>query len=73
MYSTMHNSCCPIENRKEEIPLEVACRECGLDPMCQVLDYAEPDSGVPSGILLRRQAVNKGELLFDIEQPFKAV
>jgi CRP/FNR family transcriptional regulator len=41
--------------------------------MCQVLDYAAPDSGVPSGILLRRQPISKGELLFDIEQPFKAV
>jgi CRP/FNR family transcriptional regulator len=41
--------------------------------MCQVLDYAEPDSGVPSGILLRRQPVSKGEMLFEIEETFKAV
>jgi CRP/FNR family transcriptional regulator len=41
--------------------------------MCQVLDYAEPDSGVPSGILLRRQPVSKGAMLFEIEQTFKAV
>jgi CRP/FNR family transcriptional regulator len=41
--------------------------------MCQVLDYAEPESGVPQGILLRRQPVSKGEMLFDIEQPFSAV
>jgi CRP/FNR family transcriptional regulator len=41
--------------------------------MCQVLDYAEPGSGVPYGILLRRQPVSKGEMLFDIEQPFNAV
>ncbi|MES9817580.1 MAG: Crp/Fnr family transcriptional regulator [Candidatus Thiodiazotropha sp.] len=51
----------------------MACRECGLDPMCQVLEYAEPGSGVPSGILLRRQSVKKGEMLFGAEQLFKAV
>ncbi|MES9971133.1 MAG: helix-turn-helix domain-containing protein [Candidatus Thiodiazotropha sp.] len=53
--------------------LEVACSECGLDPMCQVLDYAAPGSGVPSGILLRRQPVEKGERLFRVDQPFAAV
>ncbi|MES9924036.1 MAG: helix-turn-helix domain-containing protein [Candidatus Thiodiazotropha endolucinida] len=41
--------------------------------MCQVLEYAEPGSGVPSGILLRRQSVKKGEMLFGAEQLFKAV
>ncbi|MES9945283.1 MAG: helix-turn-helix domain-containing protein [Candidatus Thiodiazotropha sp.] len=41
--------------------------------MCQVLDYAAPDSGVPSGILLRRQPVSKGERLFGVDQPFDAV
>ncbi|MEW8506234.1 MAG: helix-turn-helix domain-containing protein [Candidatus Thiodiazotropha sp.] len=51
----------------------MACSECGLDPMCQVLDYAEPGSGVPAGILLRRQPVTKGAQLFQIEQPFTAV
>ncbi len=43
---------------------EVECAECGLDPMCQVLDYAEPGSGVPEGLLLRRQPVAAGEILF---------
>jgi CRP/FNR family transcriptional regulator len=68
-----HNTCCLIENCNEEKRFEVACKECGLDPMCQVLDYAEPGSGVPPGILLRRQSVSKGEMLFSIEQRFKAV
>jgi CRP/FNR family transcriptional regulator len=41
--------------------------------MCQVLEYAEPLSGVPPGILLRRESVKKGELLFDANQPFNAI
>lgn len=53
--------------------LEVACSECGLDPMCQVLDYSEQGSGVPPGVLLRRQPVMKGEKLFSVNQPFNAV
>ncbi|MCU7851353.1 MAG: helix-turn-helix domain-containing protein [Candidatus Thiodiazotropha sp. (ex Monitilora ramsayi)] len=49
-----------------EIPQseEVECCDCGLDPMCQVLDYAEAGSGVPEGILMRRQRVVMGEMLF---------
>jgi CRP/FNR family transcriptional regulator len=38
--------------------------------MCQVLDYAEPGSGIPPGILVRRLAVKKGDILFYAEQPF---
>jgi CRP/FNR family transcriptional regulator len=41
--------------------------------MCQVLDYAEPGSGIPPGILMRRLPVKKGEVLFGIEQPFDAI
>ncbi|MCU7905671.1 MAG: helix-turn-helix domain-containing protein [Candidatus Thiodiazotropha sp. (ex Epidulcina cf. delphinae)] len=52
---------------------EVACNECGLDPMCQVLDYSEQGSGVPPGVLSRRQLVQKGEMLFSADQPFEAV
>jgi CRP/FNR family transcriptional regulator len=47
---------------------EVECADCGLDPMCQVLDYAEPGSGLPEGLLLRRQPVAAGELLFHAGQ-----
>jgi CRP/FNR family transcriptional regulator len=43
---------------------EVECADCGLDPMCQVLDYAEPGSGLPEGLLLRRQPIAAGEALF---------
>lgn len=52
---------------------EVACRDCGLDPMCQVLDYALEESGVPEGILLRRQQVSTGEALFSTGQAFDAI
>lgn len=69
----MLKTCCLTDSYNGERLLEVACRECGLDPMCQVLDYAEPGSGVPPGILLRRQPVTKGEQLFHVEQPFTAV
>ncbi|MES9991108.1 MAG: helix-turn-helix domain-containing protein [Candidatus Thiodiazotropha sp.] len=69
----MQKSCCLTDSSIDERLLEVACSECGLDPMCQVLDYAEPGSGVPAGILLRRQPVTKGEQLFHVDEPFTAV
>ncbi len=40
------------------------CEDCGLDPICMVLDYAGENSGVPEGILLRRRPVERGETLF---------
>lgn len=43
---------------------ELECKECGLDPVCAVLDYAEESSGIPEGILLRRRPVRRGETLF---------
>ncbi|MCU7845569.1 MAG: helix-turn-helix domain-containing protein [Candidatus Thiodiazotropha sp. (ex Monitilora ramsayi)] len=47
---------------------EVECCDCGLDPMCQVLDYAQVGSGLPEGLLLRRQPVASGERLFEAGQ-----
>ena len=52
-------------------PVEVECSDCGLDPMCLLLDYAERDSDVPEGILLRRQPVATGERLYRAGQPFE--
>ncbi|PLY12173.1 MAG: hypothetical protein C0631_17445 [Sedimenticola sp.] len=49
---------------------EVECEDCGLDPICAVLEYSEPESGVPEGILVRRQAVKRGETLFRRDQKF---
>lgn len=54
-------------------PQEVECSECDLDPMCLVLDYADEGSGVPEGVLLRRQRVSLGEVLFDKDQPFESI
>jgi len=52
---------------------EVECENCGLDPICVVLDYAETESGVPEGILLRRRPVARGETIFRFEDPFRSI
>ncbi len=52
---------------------EVACEDCGLDPMCTVLDYGEKDSGVPESVLLRRKRILTGEALFRAGRPFEAI
>jgi CRP/FNR family transcriptional regulator len=52
---------------------EVACSDCGLDPMCTVLDYGETGSGVPESVLLRRRQVATGEALFSAGEPFEAI
>ena len=54
-------------------PEEVECEDCALDPMCQILDYNEGDNPPPEGILLRRQAVRRGETLFRAGDPFRSV
>jgi CRP/FNR family transcriptional regulator len=51
----------PSQRKKQT---EVECQDCGLDPMCSILEYAEEDSGVPEGILLRRRPVDRGETIF---------
>jgi CRP/FNR family transcriptional regulator len=67
------HSCCQSLGPETISDHVVACRECGLDPLCQVLDYAQQDSGVPDGILMRRQPMQRGELLFSAGQPFHAI
>ncbi len=54
-------------------PGEVECRDCSLDPMCSILDYAEEGSEVPDGVLLRRRQVARGETIFLREDPFRSV
>ncbi|MEJ2454388.1 MAG: helix-turn-helix domain-containing protein [Candidatus Thiodiazotropha sp.] len=68
-----NHSCCVFGDAAKQNAVEVACSECGLDPMCVVLDYAEADSGVPEGILLRRQQVEAGQTLFESGQHFDAI
>ena len=69
----MIQSCCKADEPNAKSVQEVACSECGLDPLCQVLDYAEQGSGVPEGVLMRRQPVQRGEMLFSLNQPFAAI
>ncbi|MCW8908271.1 MAG: helix-turn-helix domain-containing protein [Sedimenticola sp.] len=52
---------------------EVDCQDCGLDPMCSILEYAEEGSDVPEGILLRRRQVSRGETIFMKDDPFRSV
>ncbi len=54
-------------------PQEVECEDCGLDPICVVLDYAEEESGVPEGVLVRRRPVERGETLFHKGDPFHSI
>jgi CRP/FNR family transcriptional regulator, anaerobic regulatory protein len=68
-----NRSCCVFGIAAEQSAAEVACSDCGLDPMCLVLDYAEFGSGVPEGILLRRQQVEAGQTLFESDQSFDAI
>ncbi len=64
---------CRTQQCLAENPLEVECDACGLDPICQVLDYAEAGSGVPEGVLLRRQPVARGEILFQASEVFSSI
>lgn len=59
------------KGRKSKV--EVACEDCGLDPMCSVLNYAEEGSDVPEGVLLRRRQVARGETIFMRDDPFRSV
>jgi len=42
---------------------EVACSDCSLDPLCSLLGYGETATEMPSGILVRRRVVAKGEVV----------
>lgn len=65
---TCESRACPEGERKE-----VECEDCGLDPLCLLLDYAGDDSGLPAGILLRRQSVARGESIFRKGDPFRSL
>lgn len=64
---------CRIDTASEARADEVECDDCALDPMCRILDYNEGDNRPPEGILLRRQAVNRGKSLFWIGDPFRSI
>ena len=54
------------------VRFEVSCDDCGLGPVCRVLEFGEPGSGVPEGVLLRRRPVSRGEIIFRGGDPFHA-
>ncbi|MES9958860.1 MAG: helix-turn-helix domain-containing protein [Sedimenticola sp.] len=58
---------------KQAVSAEVECQNCGLDPICSILDYAEERSGVPEGVLLRRRPVSRGETIFRKDDPFHSL
>lgn len=68
----MVGACCELCGATTLLKSEVACEDCGLNPICEVLEYSEPNSGVPEGILVRRQSVKRGEILFRKDEPFNA-
>ena len=70
--SSAHRAQCDTPAIPKSI-VEVDCEDCGLDPICVVLDYAEDTSGVPEGVLLRRCPVERGETIFRQGDPFHSI
>lgn len=52
--------------------MEVDCQHCGLDALCELLEYGNGEAGQSQGILLRRQAVARGETIFRSGDPFRS-
>lgn len=50
--------------------LEVECERCGLDALCELLEYGECEQ--PSDALLRSQPVARGEIIFKAGEPFRS-
>jgi len=50
--------------------LEVECELCGLDALCELLEYGECDQ--PSDTLLRSQPVSRGDVIFKAGEPFRS-
>lgn len=50
--------------------LEVECELCGLDALCELLEYGECDQ--PSDTLLRSQPVSRGDIIFKAGEPFRS-
>jgi CRP/FNR family transcriptional regulator len=50
--------------------IEVECERCGLDSLCELLDYGEGDLKLPEGTLVRSRSVARGETIFNEGDPF---
>ncbi|MCG7982236.1 MAG: helix-turn-helix domain-containing protein [Candidatus Thiodiazotropha lotti] len=68
----MH-TCCQQAEVYDPSRQEVACCDCGLDPLCQVVDYGACELADAKVVLMRRQPMQRGELLFSAKQPFSAL
>ncbi len=55
-----------VKNRS----LEVECELCGLDALCELLEYGE--SGQAQGTLFRSRPVSRGEAIFEAGDPFRS-
>ncbi|MCG7963559.1 MAG: cyclic nucleotide-binding domain-containing protein, partial [Candidatus Thiodiazotropha taylori] len=66
-------TCCQQPEVDDPSRQEVACCDCGLDPLCQVVDYGASDPADSKLVLRRRQPMQRGELLFSAKQPFSAL
>ncbi|MCG8073109.1 MAG: helix-turn-helix domain-containing protein [Candidatus Thiodiazotropha taylori] len=66
-------TCCQQPEVDDPSRQEVACCDCGLDPLCQVVDYGASDPADSKLVLSRRQPMQRGELLFSAKQPFSAL
>ncbi|MCG8050549.1 MAG: helix-turn-helix domain-containing protein [Candidatus Thiodiazotropha endolucinida] len=66
-------TCCQQPEVDDPSRQEVACCDCGLNPLCQVVDYGASDLADSKLVLRRRQPMQRGELLFSAKQPFSAL
>ncbi len=55
-----------VKNRS----IEVECQLCGLDALCELLGYGEGEQ--TKGVLLRSRPVSRGEIIFNIGDPFRS-
>jgi len=62
-----------VSNSTKNKSQEVACKHCGLDDLCKVLDYGEGEDDLPEGTLKRRQYVAQGETIFRAGDPFRSI
>ncbi|MES9859566.1 MAG: helix-turn-helix domain-containing protein [Candidatus Thiodiazotropha sp. LLP2] len=64
---------CEPTGADDNTVLEVACHDCGLDPLCEVLGYGKHELCETDAVLMRRQPVQRGAVLFRPGQPFYAL
>ena len=52
--------------------IEVECELCGLDSLCNLLDYGEGELDLPAGTLVRSRSIARGETIFQEGDPFSS-